>query len=280
MEVAEVGMITLAGFPFRNQLKDLPTADGQVDENRYYNCVPTSIAACVQYFDGIKVGADKLKDAVYGQGHIGGGDELKYGAYVQQHYGLKLLHWDLPSASQAIIDSIRGNLKAGQPVIVTMHSSWSKLWTGDAGDGYHVGVAYSIDESDAGNLHIMNPWGGFDHVQPVSWWRERLGNGTYPVAKLAPPAPVLPAGWTDDGTTLVGNGQPVVKGFRAHVLAALEAGKWQGGFPYGPEWGDAAGSRQLFQHALLEWTPQGGVVEGSEDDALALAAHLKEGKAA
>lgn len=281
-------MIELKGFPFRNQLREVKPSDGKADENASYNCVPTSLAACIQYLTGKVIPADDLKDAVYGQGHIGGGDELRYGPYVAAHYGVKLGYTPLPSASQAIIDHIRAELKAGHPVIVTMHSAWSTPWWQAQGGGLHVGVAYAISETDAGVLHIMNPWRGFDHVQPVSWWRDRLGIGVWPVSKIAavtqpaqPRDPKLPAGWRDDGTTLTcANGQPVVKGFREYVLGKLAAGQWQGGDAYLPEWGDASGTRQIFAATLLVWTPERGVYEGSEADALALAAHLRQGKAA
>lgn len=277
-----MGMITLPNFPFRNQLADVRSADGEPAENAAYDCVPTCLAACIQYYTGKVVAADDLKDAVYGQGHIGGGNELTYADLVKARYGLVLTHNNLPSASQAMIDDIRANLRAGRPVIVTMHSQWSRLWNQDAGDGLHVGVAYSIDESNAGLLHIMNPWRGFDHVQPVAWWRARLGNGTYPVAKLAQaPVVALPAGWHDDGTTLTtANGVPVVKGFRQYVLAKLAANAWHGGDALVPEWGDATMTRQPFAATLLEWTPQSGVYEGAMADALTLVAHEHQGKAA
>jgi hypothetical protein len=103
----------------------------------------------------------------------------------------------------------------------------------------------------------------------------------FPRFVVEPAQTPLPNGWTDDGTTLRGgNGVAVVKGFRDYVTKALIAGTWRGGFAYEPEWGDATSSRQLFGAALLEWTPQHGVYEGTMADALALAAHLREGKAA
>jgi hypothetical protein len=79
----------------------------------------------------------------------------------------------------------------------------------------------------------------------------------------------VPAGWHDDGMTLVApNGKPVVRGFRAHVLAS----NWQpGNHPVeaeiekpilelsNPSLG--AGTRQRFNTCTLEWTQARGVFE-------------------
>lgn len=77
----------------------------------------------------------------------------------------------------------------------------------------------------------------------------------------------IPTGWKDDGATLTApNGVPVVRGFRAHVLAhgwdAEDA-------PLAPERGvdhlepgdprTGAGVRQDFRFTALGWTPDGGV---------------------
>src|SRR5260221_53111 len=250
----------------------------------FFNDTATTEIYTLSLHDALPIfAADDLKDAVYGQGHIGGGSELRYGPYVAAHYGLHLGMESLPSASQAIINRIRFWLLRQTPVIITMHSKWSTPWVQDGGDGLHVGTAYAISETDRGMLHIANPWREFDHAQPVSWWRARLGEGVWPVQRIV--TNVLGHGidkWTDDGVTLLETkGQRVDKGFREKVLAdAATAQGWQGGMPYGPEWGDATGSRQLFAAEELIWTPQTGVQVGTMVDVLALAEHLREGKAA
>lgn len=103
----------------------------------------------------------------------------------------------------------------------------------------------------------------------------------YPKVSFTPTL-ALPAGWHDDGAALTtANGVPVVLGFRQYVLAQIQAGKWQGGDAYVPEYGDGAGgSVQEFAAALLLWNPQDGVREGTMADALRIAAHEHQGKVA
>jgi hypothetical protein len=254
-------MIELKGFPMRNQLADVPSADRQPSENRVYNCVPTCLAACIQWYTGKKIPADDLHDAVYGQGHVGGGAELSYTSYVKAHYGLALGYTPLPSASQQIIEHTRSELRLGHPVVLTMHSAWSTPWAKAAGSGLHVGVAYAISEDDAGVLHIMNPWRGFDHAAPVSWWRDRLGIGVWPVSKIAV-ASVLPAGFSWNKTSGVltwPNGQVSSGGIGAKTYADVLSGAWQAGYPQRAERkiADAHGmlAFQTFGSATIIWRP-------------------------
>lgn len=89
-------------------------------------------------------------------------------------------------------------------------------------------------------------------------------------------------GWKDDGHTLVApNGVAVVRGFREHVIERAAEGHWQGGEPYVEEYNDGGdGSVQEFAAALLLWNPRQNVYEGTLEDALRIAAHEHEGKAA
>lgn len=86
---------------------------------------------------------------------------------------------------------------------------------------------------------------------------------------VPPPAPVLPAGWSDDGTTLrAPNGHVVVRGFRAYCLAnlavmrllALPIEDEQAVADVGDDgvWG--GGTRQLFQVGGLIWVQRTGAI--------------------
>lgn len=283
MSTAMREMMGFDSFPLRNQLKDVPKEDGYPDNNAREDCVPTCDAAVIEALRDVVVAGDDLKDAVYGHAYEGGTSESAYRQLLRQKYALGVSFVSTLSASQALINAIREALRARQPAIVTMHSHWNTPWAQDAGDGLHAGVAYRIDASDEGQLHIMNPWGGFDHVHPVAWWRERLGEGIYPIAKLAQmPEITLPSGWSDDGTTLhCANGQPVVKGFRDYVREQLRLGLWRGGDAYGPEWlGPDGRVRQVFADALLITDLKSPVREGTLADVCALAYHEREGKVA
>jgi len=258
-------VIELKGFPILNQLHSaVAPSDGKADENAVYNCVPTSLAMCLQYLTGKRIAPDDIKDAVYGQGHVGGGSELAYAPLMRSKYGLKLTMEALPSASQQIIDRIRFYLSRNVPVIVTMHSKWSTPWFQDIGDGLHVGVAKAISETDAGELQIANPWRGFSHNEPVAWWRDRLGNGVWPVAKIAGGGAMVPQDWTDKGGVLTApNGVAVIHGFRDYVLNWADG--WEtDNWPLNAEYGTAsiepgnpsigAGVRQDFRYRSLGWT--------------------------
>jgi hypothetical protein len=95
-------------------------------------------------------------------------------------------------------------------------------------------------------------------------WRPRPASTTPPTTIL-----VLPAGWSDDGTTLLAsNGVQVVRGFRAHVLQNV----WDAAnVPLAPESGvnpvelsnptSGSGTRQIFIDTDLGYTTAQGVYE-------------------
>ncbi len=281
-----MGMIELKGFPLRDQLRDIASEDGKPAENASYDCVPASIAAGIQYLTGRVVSADALKDAVYGQGYVGGGAARSY-VHEVARYGVALTVRSGSSQAQ-LIAILRDELRRGHPALITMPSHWSVAPADPLHPGpSHVGIVYAIDESDSGQMAVMNPWHGFRHIQPIAWWRARLCYGqVWPMARINEAASAvtqLPGGWTDDAAAGVlrgANGVPVVRGFRDYVLARVKARTWQGGYAYEPEWSGAGMSIQPFAAALLLWTPDRGVYEGTMADALAIIAHQHEGKAA
>jgi hypothetical protein len=99
----------------------------------------------------------------------------------------------------------------------------------------------------------------------------------YPRVQIGPPPlvgppPGFPAGWTDDGATLMSpDHRPIVKGFRDYCLAhpALFNGLFIYNTPLAPEqvvsqveaWNPThgAGSIQTFHNMRLCWTPKDGV---------------------
>jgi hypothetical protein len=259
-------MIELKGFPLRDQLRDIPSEDGKPAENASEDCAPTSIAAGVQHLTGAKVSADRLKDDVYGQGYVGGGAARSYVAEVAK-LGVRLT---VRSGSQAqLIGILREELRAGHPCLITMPSHWNTAPKNPMHPGNsHCGVVYAIDETDSGQMWVMNPWRGFAQKQSIAWWRARLCYGqVWPMARIevakptekpqTVPASGLPAGWSDDGQTLTApNGQPVVDGFRAFVLERLQVNAWPGGLPQSAEWKTAAGMAvQPFDQTTLLWNP-------------------------
>lgn len=62
-----------------------PNDPDGIDENRWNNCVGTTLAAALQWYGLGTLTADELKDAVYGEGHTGYTDP---GDYVSLLAGL------------------------------------------------------------------------------------------------------------------------------------------------------------------------------------------------
>jgi hypothetical protein len=249
-----MGMIELKGFPLRDQLRDIPSEDGKPAENASEDCVPTSIAAGVQYLTGAKVSADRLKDDVYGQGYVGGGAARSYVVEVAK-LGVRLT---VRSGSQAqLIGILREELRAGHPCLITMPSHWNTAPKNAMHPGNsHCGVVYAIDETDGGQMWVMNPWRGFAQKQSIAWWRARLCYGqVWPMARIevatpaekpqtAPAGPKLPDGWSWDGAMLTApNNVPCTGRIGAKVHADLALGIWQAGYPRKPAW-------RMFGHTL------------------------------
>lgn len=78
----------------------------------------------------------------------------------------------------------------------------------------------------------------------------------------------VPAGWKDDGTTLLApNGYKVILGFREYVLrdASWDAQNWplenEHTFsqPANNASSEEGGTQQLFRQTILEWTAKAGV---------------------
>lgn len=103
----------------------------------------------------------------------------------------------------------------------------------------------------------------------VPSWLPRPPAGFDPVKNNF--VPIVPTGWHDDGVTLTApNGYRVVLGFRRYVLTRtwdatnVPLQEEQGRSPLeeaNPALG--AGTQQIFQRTMLEWTPRRGVFEGA-----------------
>lgn len=252
---------TIPGATLLNQRSE-PTMDGLPDENANDNCVPASIAEALHILTGRTFDGDELKDAVYGQGWTGFQSASAYVAYCAAQGVDLAAHNDTQAG---LIATLHAEVSAGHPVLVTMPSMWGTAPadpvhpTGST----HVGVAVGVG---AGEIRVMNPWGGFWQDQPDSWWQARLCYGqVWPLQKKAGAAMSgVPSGWSDDGTTLrAPNGVPVVHGIRAFVLA----NSWDAAdVPLAPEDPSAnpvevgnpslgAGARQFFKMSgQVSWT--------------------------
>lgn len=191
---------TLPNFPHKDQRSEA-TTDGHPPENGNYDCVPTSFAAAVQFFDGGYVCGDELKDDAYGDAYTG---PTAMSVYVGNpaRRARAVYHVTAVAASgdpTTLVGIIHAGVQAGSPVLATIPSQWGSTraqlgWNDPAAPGgsTHVLVFYS---EAPGSLTAMNPWGGFDHSGSDAYWADRLCfNQVWTAQK--------------EGSPAVSNGQP------------------------------------------------------------------------
>ncbi|GCE28808.1 hypothetical protein KDA_42920 [Dictyobacter alpinus] len=246
----------LQNFPMKSQRTEDP---GQA--NAEYDCVATSIAACVQFLTGTALTGSELKNRIYGASFVGATYMSDYVAEVANH-GVILR--TLTGTFPGLLGTIRSELAQGHPVIAAELDPYVSAeldWT-------HMLAFYGCTNT---TLTAMDPY----IAKPITrsdadWLKVLKYNAVWPLAKPQPGlVEHVPPGWKDDGNTLrAPNGQPVVKGFRSYILThgwdsddlPLEAE--QGANPLeisNPSLG--GGTRQRFRRSTLEWTRLRGVFE-------------------
>lgn len=230
------------------------------DRNADFDCVPASLAACLEYLTGKHYTASEIKDSVYGANYTGGTDAHKFVDYCRAQ-GVSLTAID--GNPGQLVASIKSFIASGHPCIVTEPDPYASGWL-------HVCAAFAFDGA---SITVMDPWIN----QPVrksdgEWTAQLVGNEVWLLERsgaATAPTTGVPDGWKDDGEKLTApNGVPVVLGFRAHVLA----GKWNpANVPLEAEYhadpvllhnpGVGSGQRQLFRDCMLWWTHEKGVVQ-------------------
>lgn len=248
-------MTTLQGFPMVSQLTSV-TSDNQPSENKFSDCVPTSVCAGAMYLNGIHTlgGAytpDQWKDKGVGQGYVGGTAISAYVAYAAS-LGIKLWRYGSTSTAELVAEAHR-QIQAGHPVVFNPSPT-------------HVCVFFSED-STAHTLTCMDPWIAQAVTKTDAEWESLLRyNQIWPMERTD----MTPTGWKDDGTRLTApNGIAVVQGFRTYILSHAWASE---NWPLEPEQSVllvetsnpnlGAGTRQTFRMTVLEWTPARGVFAG------------------
>ncbi|GLV60769.1 hypothetical protein KDH_75880 [Dictyobacter sp. S3.2.2.5] len=246
----------LSNFPMKSQRSEDPT-----QANREYDCVATSIAACIQFLTGQPTTGSQLKNSIYGASYIGATYVSDYVAEAARR-GVDLHTVD--GEMSTLLSRIRAELAQGHPVVAAEldpYVSASLDWT-------HMIAFYGCS---ATTLTAMDPY----IAQPVTksdadWLKVLKYNEVWPMSKQ-PPALVkhVPAGWKDDGTTLTApNGKVVVKGFRDYILThgwdsddlPLENEQGVAQLEVGNP-GLGGGTRQRFRRTTLEWSATHPVFE-------------------
>ena len=239
----------LANFPMISQ------RDG--DANADFDCVPASIAACMQWLTSTHYTASEIKDAVYGATYTGGTAATAYVAYCAAR-GVKLA--PVNGNGSALVTALRASLAAQHPALITEPDPYMPTSSGFS----HVCAAYKCD---ATTITVMDPWIDKPVTKSDAEWASELEfNQIWTLEKHMP----VPTGWTDKNNTLTAaNGVPVVQGFRDHIL---NAASWNGANqPFEAEYHTdqvllhnpsvGAGQRQMFRDTMLWYTPAAGVRE-------------------
>lgn len=151
-------MTVLQNFPHVDQLAS-PTHDGRADENRQFNCVPSSICAGLRYLTGDQsFEPDQLKDAVYGEHYVNNGTAASAFVDFCAQRGVKL--YPLDGSPDELVRLAHEHLALGHPVILTEIDPYCNDYQRNVLGWTHVCVFY---KDDGGSLTAMDPFGGGGH---------------------------------------------------------------------------------------------------------------------
>lgn len=153
-------MGALTNFPIKNQLADTH------EVNKDFDCVPTALAACLEYILGTPFDGAAIKDAVYGAGYQGGTAASQYVDYCKAH-GAALAA--IEGTPEHLIAAIRQRLAEAHPVLVTEPDPYANPSLGWS----HVVAMCGCDETP-GTLTALDPYGGHLVTLPDTEWQRRL----------------------------------------------------------------------------------------------------------
>ncbi len=281
-------MTVLQGFimvPERTPI----TSDGHPSENAGLNCVPASLCAGAMYLNGIsqtggKYTPDSFKDAVYGQGYVGGTSAVKFVDYCAL-LGIRL--YALNGNGTELVQHAHEHLRAGHPVVFTEPNPYGNP------DYTHVCVFFG---ESSGYLTCMDPWIAQAITRrDAEWATILLDNQIWIEERLMIDLnnPVVAGyfslqsnGWWLSTHTKTSSGQPIyihgeiLTHYRAcgeTVLRGLEVL----GLPVSnevPEQGFPGCTRQYFERGVLRFDPN-HAIDGPPAAGRVYHAHLYSGSA-
>lgn len=205
----------MGALPYINQLSERET-DGLPDPNAQNDCVAAVYAAILDAEVGGAHDGGDIKDAVYGEGYDGPTDPARYIPYMEAH-GVTVT--EVRGTQAELVNATVESVNQGGHAVLQIPSQWGTAPADPvhpSGSTHAVGASYM---DNAGNLHCMNPWGGFNHVGDIAYWQARICYGVVYITRKAGSQVGIPQGWHDDGSTLSApNGKTVVLGFRDYIL--------------------------------------------------------------
>lgn len=180
-----------ASFPRLNQLA-ATTRAGHADPNAQMNCIPTAVAAGLQFLTGRGYDGDMVKDAIYGPAYVGPTQIIKYLGYTRDE-GVALEAFTSRN-SEVLVAELRRLLSLGEPVVLTLPGNLDQPPADllHPRQLTHVVIAAGFDE--AGNIRVMNPWGGVFVSGNDAYWASRICYGElWGMRKLDDAAPRVAA---------------------------------------------------------------------------------------
>ncbi len=150
---------TLENFPMISQLDN--------DINAQFDCVPTSLAAALQYLTGIKFSGSEIKDAVYGVGYQGVTAPDAYIGYCATH-GVLLSPYN--GTNVALVAAAKEQIAQGHPVLLTEIDPYMPTSTGAT----HVVAAYACN---ADSVTVMDPYIDQGVTKTDQEWEANLQSG-------------------------------------------------------------------------------------------------------
>lgn len=150
-------MPELTSFPMKSQLAD-------TDINRLFDCVPTSIASCLQYLTSKSFDGAAVKDQVYGVGYQGPTDPSQYVAYCLQH---NVVMYVINGTNAQLINVIQQQITLGHPLLLTEADTYV-----DPSLGFtHVTAAFKCDSA---SITVMDPFIGRPLAKSNEKWQQDL----------------------------------------------------------------------------------------------------------
>lgn len=146
-------MSELIGFPMISQRDS--------DVNADFDCVPTSIAACMEWLTGQKYTGGEIKDAVYGRSYTGGTAATAYVDYCAAR-GVTLA--PINGTGAALVTALHGALAEQHPCLITEPDPYAAGWT-------HVCAAY---KDTANSITVMDPWIDAPVTKSDAVWASQL----------------------------------------------------------------------------------------------------------
>lgn len=267
-------MTTLPNFPRISQRDS--------DKNADFDCVPASLAMCLQYLTGRHYTAGEIKDAVYGAGYVGGTAAQAYVEYCNEQ-GIKLE--PINGTGLPLVQDLKNEIQAGHPCLITEPDPYAAGWS-------HVCAAYAFDDN---GVTVVDPWIDQPVTKSNDIWAQQLQFNQIWVCSHTTGRADAPgrttwvsefqqsqaeATWnaTTKGAAIGGNGAAHVGMFEAGQTPSYTTGiakAWQheymNGHNYGPpvgyEYRECAGKpltdwdgnpivQQNFLGGRCEWNPQ------------------------